>query len=206
MRVFVLAHVVADPYSDPRCYLFCVPLVLKQAHPQMCILHRRLSPSDAFGQLHHFAGDVEQAQFIRPFLPSSDDFRIAFFLVKLRDVLDRSPARNVPFFAMAKHAIEETRSAKQADMATMERRDGRPIAMSSLGSRTCAACFHPAEFGNRSSINVVRQAAIGQGRSRRSEAQQRVRRFLLRVQAVSHIRRERQAPASVVSSLRGLRP
>src|SRR5579863_10347198 len=56
-----------------------------------------------FGQLHPFPVDEEKAQFIGPFLPPANDLRVAFLLVKLRDVLDRSPACDVPFFALAKH-------------------------------------------------------------------------------------------------------
>ena len=48
VAVFVFADVMAHAHSDPRCNLFRIPLVLKESHPQMCILHRRFLPPELF--------------------------------------------------------------------------------------------------------------------------------------------------------------
>ena len=42
------------------------------------------------------------------------------------DVLDRTPARNVPVVALAEDTIHQARRAEQPDMASMQRRDRSP--------------------------------------------------------------------------------
>ena len=53
---------------------------------------------------------------------------LVFFVVldKGGDVLDRPPSRNVPVVSPAEDAIQQTRSAEQPDMASMQRRDRPP--------------------------------------------------------------------------------
>ena len=53
---------------------------------------------------------------------------LVFFVVldKGGDVLDRPPSRNVPVVSLAEDAIQQTRSAAQPDMASMQRRDRPP--------------------------------------------------------------------------------
>jgi len=46
VRVLVFADVMAYPHPDTGGDLLRVPLVFKQPHPQVCILHRRLPPSE----------------------------------------------------------------------------------------------------------------------------------------------------------------
>ena len=66
---------------------------------------------------------VDQSEFVRPFLPPSNDLRVSVFFVKFGDVLDGTPAGDVPLFAFPENTVKEPRRAKQSNMSAVKRRN-----------------------------------------------------------------------------------
>lgn len=85
---------------------------------------------------------------------------IASVLVKLRDVLDRAPACDVPVFVSAKNAIQETGFTKQSYMSTMERRDWPADRQVLSRERALRRLFPCCRMRQQILNQVVRQAAI----------------------------------------------
>lgn len=54
----------------------------------------------------------------------ADDLGVLVLLMELGDVFDGAPAGDVPPFALVKHTIQQSSGAQQAQMASMQRRDG----------------------------------------------------------------------------------
>src|ERR1700733_1499513 len=67
---------------------------------------------------------VDQPQLVRPPLAVMHDLSVSIDFNESGYMLDRSPACNVPLFALTEDAIQKASCAQESDMASMQRCDG----------------------------------------------------------------------------------
>src|SRR5579859_989399 len=72
-------------------------------------------------QLQGSTVGIDQPEFIGPSFPMVNNLGVAVIFDEGRYVFDRSPAGDMPFVAFAEHPIQETGSAQQSDMASVQR-------------------------------------------------------------------------------------
>src|SRR4051794_24592491 len=73
-----------------------------------CAFSIGFSPSlSTLRQFHRLSMGIDQSEFIRPFLAPAHDLRISVDFVEFGDMLDRTPAGDMPVLALAEYPIKQ---------------------------------------------------------------------------------------------------